>query len=179
MTDRPNEQIVIGTTATSMKTSLKNRLHILSLFFTIVSQVAQFKRSETRLELKRRDRARGQSEMVEFIAFPFPFSNKLKIWSFRSGRGWAGRAKKFTEKRAELLFAGYCFFDVPRLRRRRSFVRSLIFIKWRRIIFPMGPYQPTVFVFLSMFLVLKHPDRLKHDLKSRNLEKRTESIWVW
>ena len=42
----------------------------------------------------------------------------------------------------------------------------------------MGPYQPTVFVFLSMFLMLKHPDRLKHDLKSRNLETRTESIYM-
>jgi len=43
----------------------------------------------------------------------------------------------------------------------------------------MGPYQPTVFVLLSMFLMLKHPDRMKHDLKSRNLETRTENIWVW
>ena len=34
------------------------------------------------LERKREDRARVQTEMVEFIALPFPFSSKLKIWSF-------------------------------------------------------------------------------------------------
>ena len=34
------------------------------------------------LELKRGDRTRVQTEMVEFIALPFPFSKKLKIWSF-------------------------------------------------------------------------------------------------
>ena len=33
------------------------------------------------LELKRDD-ARVQTEMVEFIALPFPSSKKLKIWSF-------------------------------------------------------------------------------------------------
>ena len=34
------------------------------------------------MELKREDRARILTEMVEFIASPFPFSSKLKIWSF-------------------------------------------------------------------------------------------------
>ena len=34
------------------------------------------------LEVKRGDRARVKTEMVEFIALPFPFSSKLKIWSF-------------------------------------------------------------------------------------------------
>ena len=34
------------------------------------------------MELQRRDRARVQTEMIEFIAFPFPFSSKLKIYSF-------------------------------------------------------------------------------------------------
>ena len=34
------------------------------------------------LERKREDRARVQTEMVEFIALPFPFSRKNKIWSF-------------------------------------------------------------------------------------------------
>ena len=34
------------------------------------------------LELKRRGRTRVQTEMVEFIALPFPSSKKLKIWSF-------------------------------------------------------------------------------------------------
>ena len=40
------------------------------------------KRGEFWLELKRRDRAWVQTEMVEFIALPFPFPSKLKIWSF-------------------------------------------------------------------------------------------------
>ena len=34
------------------------------------------------MELKRGDRALIKTEMVEFIALPFPFPNKLKIWSF-------------------------------------------------------------------------------------------------
>ena len=34
------------------------------------------------MELKRRDCARVLIEMVDFIALPFPFPGKLKIWSF-------------------------------------------------------------------------------------------------
>ena len=34
------------------------------------------------MELKRRDCARVLTETVEFIALPFPFPSKLKIWSF-------------------------------------------------------------------------------------------------
>ena len=34
------------------------------------------------MKLKRGDRARVQTEMVEFFALPFPFSSSLKIWSF-------------------------------------------------------------------------------------------------
>ena len=34
------------------------------------------------LELKRGERAQVRTEMVEFIALPFPFPSKLKIWSF-------------------------------------------------------------------------------------------------
>ena len=34
------------------------------------------------MELKRVDLARVETEMVEIIALLFPFSNKLKIWSF-------------------------------------------------------------------------------------------------
>ena len=46
-----------------------------------LSQVAQLiKRREFRLEMRRGDRARVQTEMVEFIALPFPSSkNLLKI----------------------------------------------------------------------------------------------------
>ena len=32
--------------------------------------------------MKREDGARVQTEMVELIALPFPFSRKLNIWSF-------------------------------------------------------------------------------------------------
>ena len=34
------------------------------------------------LELKRGERPRVQTEMLEFIALPFPFSNERKIWPF-------------------------------------------------------------------------------------------------
>ena len=37
---------------------------------------------EFMLELKRGGRARVQTEVLEFIALPFPSSKKLKIWSF-------------------------------------------------------------------------------------------------
>ena len=40
------------------------------------------KRREFWLELKRGDRDRIQTKMVEFIALPFSFLSKLKIWSF-------------------------------------------------------------------------------------------------
>ena len=65
-----------------MKASLKNRLRILSLFFALFQGAQLLKRREFSLELKRRDRARILTEMVEFIALPFPFPSKLKIWSF-------------------------------------------------------------------------------------------------
>ena len=55
------------------------------------------------MELKRRDRAQVLTEIVEFIALPFPFPSKLKI----SRLSYAGTAKTCTEKRvasAELLF---------------------------------------------------------------------------
>ena len=38
---------------------------------------------EFMLELKRGGRARVQTEVLEFIALPFPSSKKLKIWSFQ------------------------------------------------------------------------------------------------
>ena len=67
-----------------MKTSLKHRLRILSLFFSPLSQVAQLlkKKRAFTLEMKRGDRHRIQTEMMEYIGLPFPYSDKLKIWSF-------------------------------------------------------------------------------------------------
>ena len=66
------------------------------------------------MELKRRDRTRVQTEILEFIALPFPFPSKLKFWSFHV----AGKAKKCTNQRdarAELLFCSLnlLLFDVP------------------------------------------------------------------
>ena len=46
--------------------------------------VLLLKRSEFRSELKREDRARDQTEMVEFIALAFPSSSTLKICHFKS-----------------------------------------------------------------------------------------------
>ena len=60
------------------------------------------------MELKRRDRARVLTEMVEFIALPFPFPSKLEIWSTRvlvmQGEQRNVQKKK-RDARAELLFS--------------------------------------------------------------------------
>ena len=48
------------------------------------------------MELKRRDRVRVQTEMIEFIALPFPFSSKLTHLLI-SRRSCAGTAKKFSK----------------------------------------------------------------------------------
>ena len=60
----------------------ENRLRILSLFSRLFQGAQLLKRGEFWFELKRRDCARVLTEMVEFIALPFPFPSKLKIWSF-------------------------------------------------------------------------------------------------
>ena len=65
-----------------MKTWLKNRLRILLKFLPLPQFTLLLKRREFWLELNRGDRALVRTEMVEFIAWPFPFSSKLKIWSF-------------------------------------------------------------------------------------------------
>ena len=63
-------------------------------------------------ELKRRDRAQVQTDIIEYFALPFPFPSKLKIWSFHvvvvKGRHRNVRTKT-CDTRAELLF---CFSDV-------------------------------------------------------------------
>ena len=61
------------------------------------------------MEPKRRDRALVQTEMVEFIALPFPFPNKLEIRSFRVivVQGLQSNVQKKRDARAEF------FFDVP------------------------------------------------------------------
>ena len=65
-----------------MKTSLENRLCIFSLFSRLFQGTRLLKKREFGLKLRRRDRAQVLTEIVEFIALPFPFPSKLKIWSF-------------------------------------------------------------------------------------------------
>ena len=55
-----------------MKTSQKNGLRIL-FFFAIIP-----KEGNLMFEQKRWSRAQVQTEMVEFIALPFPSSKKIK-----------------------------------------------------------------------------------------------------
>ena len=51
--------------------------------FSLLCQVTQlFQRREIRLELKRRDRVRLQTEIGKIIALSFSFSRKLKIGLF-------------------------------------------------------------------------------------------------
>ena len=65
--------------------------------FSRLSQVARlFKRRKFMLQLKRRNCARVQTETVELIALPFPFSSEnLAIWC----RICKGRAMTFTQNR--------------------------------------------------------------------------------
>ena len=69
------------------------------------------------MELKRRDRAQVLKEMVEFITLPFPFSSKLKIWSFHVVvvQGLQRNVQKSVMHAQSCCFADYtyCFFDVP------------------------------------------------------------------
>ena len=69
------------------------------------------------LELKRGDRPRVWTDVLEFIALSFPFSSELKFFAI-SRRSCAGMAKKCTKKRdarAKMLFCfalNLCFFNV-------------------------------------------------------------------
>ena len=63
------------------------------LFSRLFSGAQLLKRKEFGLELKRRDRARVQAEMVEFIASPFPFPSKPQknfLWACvtRFSKSW-------------------------------------------------------------------------------------------
>ena len=65
-----------------MKTSLKNRLRIILTFSRLSQLTLLLKKRGFWLELKRGERAQVRTEMVEFIALPFQFPSKLKIWTF-------------------------------------------------------------------------------------------------
>ena len=72
------------TTVTSMKTSLKNRLPILLNVFAIIPIRLLLKRREFWLQLKRGDRARVQTEMVEKSSFRSRSHANLKFVKFTS-----------------------------------------------------------------------------------------------
>ena len=68
----------------TVKTSLKNRLRILSNYFAISPKSPCYLK-EGNLGWSWREGATPdwvQTEMVEFITLPFPFSSKPKIWPF-------------------------------------------------------------------------------------------------
>ena len=100
--------------------------------FSTFSRLSQFalllKRREFWLQLKRGDRVRVQTEMVEFIALPFPFSSKLKIWSFHvvvvQGQQRNVQKSVMTCRVVVLLIKPIALWH-SHCRRYRSFVRSL------------------------------------------------------
>ena len=68
------------------------------------------------LQLKRGDCPQIQTEMLEFIALPFPFTNERKIWQFHVVvfQGWQRNVQKSLMHVQSCCFANetYCFFDV-------------------------------------------------------------------
>ena len=62
----------------------KHRLSILSDHLAIIQVAQLLKRREFILKMKRGDRARVQTKMVESIVLPFPYPSKLKNWSFHA-----------------------------------------------------------------------------------------------
>ena len=108
-----------------MKTSLKNSLHILLNFFAIIQFALLLKRREFWLELKRGDRALVLTEMVEFIALPFPFSRKLKICHFTSKLSTDSKNAWCTFRVVVFSLNPLLFWRSP-FRCHRSFVRSLL-----------------------------------------------------
>ena len=72
---------------------------------SLLSKVAQLlKRRGFMLKLKKGSRTRVQTEMVEFIALPFPSSKKNLVISRRSCAGTAKKCIKKRDARAELIF---------------------------------------------------------------------------
>ena len=83
----------------------------------IVPFVLLLKRRGFWLELERGERIQIRTEMVEFIALPFPFPSKLKIWSFHVVVvQWRQRnVKKSVMHVQSCCFAHltYCFLTFP------------------------------------------------------------------
>ena len=61
------------------------------------------------MELKRRDRARVLTDVIEFIALTFPFTSKIEIWSIHVlvVQGRQRNVNKKRDARAELLFCSF------------------------------------------------------------------------
>ena len=87
------------------------------------------------LELKRGGRARVQTEVLEFIALPFPSSKKLKIWSFHVEivQGRQRYVQKGVMQGQTCCFANltYCSMTLPLRRRLGSFVRWSLLFEWQ------------------------------------------------
>ena len=102
-----------------MKTRGKIDFASFQTSFSRLSQVVLLlKIREFWSELKREDRARVQTEMVEFIALPLPFSSKLNIWSFHVVvvQGQQRKSQKgvmHVQSCFFLLIKSIAFFDVP------------------------------------------------------------------
>ena len=75
------------------------------------------------------DRTRVQTEMVEFITLPFPFSSKLTLWPFYVV---VVKGQQKNVQKSVMYVHSYCLliksidFLGYRCHRRRSFVRSLL-----------------------------------------------------
>ena len=92
--------------------------HPFTFFRDYPKSPSYLRRREFRLEMKRGQGARPQTEMVEFLGLPFPFSSKLKLWSFHvvvfDGNEMYKTASRTCRVVALLIkLLRYCIFDVP------------------------------------------------------------------
>ena len=95
-----------------MKTSLKNWLRVLQNHFAIIPSHPVAWKKGISVGAEERGRTRVQTEMIEFIALPFPSSktktkkNNNKIWSFHVVvvQGRQTNVQKKRDARAELFF---------------------------------------------------------------------------
>ena len=67
-----------------MKTSLKNRPHNRSNFFQFFSKSSGYLKTGNKVGAEERGPRVSDTEVLKFIALPFPFSCKLNIWLFQS-----------------------------------------------------------------------------------------------
>ena len=89
--------------------------------------------------MRRGDRPRVQTGLIEFIGLPFPFSSKLKIWSFHVAdvQGRQRNVQKSVMHLQTCCFAHF-FFARSRCRHRRTFVRCLMSVECHRVADSVG-----------------------------------------